>query len=141
MPAFLSAPHVRHPVRRLDALRAHPQVAVPIDTEGFPPEVLLLRGVVDVTEVDGLPAEYRASAIPYLGEAEAEAYVDHRSSGQARSCLRRTGSCACRSTTPGLSLPIVSVVDAVESGDPGLTRKDRLRQCPEIARSRDHLCR
>lgn len=59
----------------------------------------------------------------------------------AQPCLRRTGSCACRSTTPGLSLPIVSVVDVVERGDPGLTRKDRLRQCREISGSRDHLCR
>ena len=63
MPAFLSAPRVRHPARRLAALRAHPQVAVSIDTEGFPPEVLLIRGVVDVTEVDGVPSEYRAAAI------------------------------------------------------------------------------
>ena len=91
MPAFLSAPHVRHPVRRLEALRARPQVAVSIDTEGFPPEVLLIRGVVDVTEVEGVPSEYRAAAIRYLGEAEAAAYlstIDRPGTRMARIALR-----------------------------------------------------
>ena len=75
MPAFLSAPHVRHPASRLRALRARPQVAVSIDTEGFPPDVLLIRGVVEVAEVDGVPAEYRAAAYRYLGDTEAAAYL------------------------------------------------------------------
>jgi hypothetical protein len=44
MPTFLSAPHVRRPARRLAALRTNPDVAVTIDTETFPPQVLLLRG-------------------------------------------------------------------------------------------------
>ena len=40
MPTFLSAPHVRHAAARLGALRANPQVAITIDTDSFPPEVL-----------------------------------------------------------------------------------------------------
>lgn len=36
MPTFLSAPHVRHPAGRLRALRVNPDVAITIDTEGFP---------------------------------------------------------------------------------------------------------
>jgi len=43
MPTFLSAPHVRHPAARLGALRARPEVAVTIDTEGFPPDALSVR--------------------------------------------------------------------------------------------------
>jgi hypothetical protein len=36
MPTFVSAPHVRRPAARLRALRAHPDVAITIDTEAFP---------------------------------------------------------------------------------------------------------
>jgi hypothetical protein len=53
MPTVLSAPHVRHAAARLGALRANPDVAITIDTEGFPPAVLLVRGRVSVTEVAG----------------------------------------------------------------------------------------
>jgi hypothetical protein len=53
---------VRHPRRRLRALRANPDVTVMIDTETFPPEVLTLRGRVEITEVDGVPPEYAAAA-------------------------------------------------------------------------------
>ena len=53
MPTFVAAPHARHPARRIDALRARPDVAVSIDTETFPPDVLLLRGPATVTEVNG----------------------------------------------------------------------------------------
>jgi Pyridoxamine 5'-phosphate oxidase len=37
------------------ALRANPKVALSIDTEGFPPRVLLLRGTAHVEIVDGVP--------------------------------------------------------------------------------------
>jgi hypothetical protein len=49
MPTFLAAPHVRHAPGRLRALRANPNVAVTIDTETFPPEVLALRGRVEIS--------------------------------------------------------------------------------------------
>src|SRR5215208_5325550 len=43
MPTFISAPHVRHAAYRVRALRANPEVAVTIDTDTFPPEVLSIR--------------------------------------------------------------------------------------------------
>jgi|SRR5215471_13922124 len=75
MPTFLAAPHVRHPAGRLQALRARPDAAVTIDTEPFPPEVLTIRGRVEITEVDGIPAEYAAAARRYMDEDAARTYL------------------------------------------------------------------
>jgi hypothetical protein len=75
MPTFISAPHVHAPARRIRALRSHPDVAVTIDTEGFPPNVLLLRGRVTVTELDGVDPDYAAAAHRYLGEEGAVGYL------------------------------------------------------------------
>jgi hypothetical protein len=44
--------------RKLPALRRHPAVALTIDTEVHPPDVLLLRGVAELDPVDGIPEEY-----------------------------------------------------------------------------------
>jgi hypothetical protein len=76
MPTFLAAPHVRHAAERLRALRANPAVAVTIDTETFPPEVLTVRGRVTISEVEGIPAEYASAARRYLGDEAARAYLD-----------------------------------------------------------------
>lgn len=46
-----NAPKLRH-------LRRNPQVALTIDTETFPPKILLIRGVADLELVDGIPDEY-----------------------------------------------------------------------------------
>jgi hypothetical protein len=75
MPTFVAAPHVRHPARRLEALKQHPEVAVTIDTERFPPEVLTIRGKAAVTVVDGIPEEYALSAERYLGADAAREYL------------------------------------------------------------------
>ena len=75
MPTFLAAPHVRHAAGRLRALRANPDVAVTIDTETFPPEVLTLRGRVAISEVEGIPPEYASAARRYLGDEAARAYL------------------------------------------------------------------
>ena len=75
MPTFLAAPHVRHAAGRVQALRANPDVAVTIDTETFPPEVLTIRGRVEITEVDGIPAEYAAAARRYMDEDAARTYL------------------------------------------------------------------
>lgn len=40
MPSFISAPHVRHAAYRLRALRANPDVAITIETDSFPPQVV-----------------------------------------------------------------------------------------------------
>jgi hypothetical protein len=50
-------------------LRTHPDVAVTIDTDNFPPLVLTMRGRVSLTEVDGLTPEYEEAAHRYLSEA------------------------------------------------------------------------
>jgi hypothetical protein len=44
--------------RKIQALRARPDVAITIDRPGPPPEVLLLRGPTEITAVDGLVPEY-----------------------------------------------------------------------------------
>lgn len=44
LPTFISAPHVSHAAYRVRALRANPEVAISIDTESSPPEVLSIRG-------------------------------------------------------------------------------------------------
>jgi hypothetical protein len=75
MPTFLAAPHVRHPAGRLRALRANPDVAVTIDTETFPPEVLTIRGRVEISEVEGVPRDYRSAARRFLGDAAAAAFL------------------------------------------------------------------
>jgi hypothetical protein len=87
MPTFIAAPHVRHAAGRLRALRANSAVAVAIDTEGFPPEALSIRGTASVSEVAGVAPEYALAARRYLGEEGAAAYLaslDHPSTRMAR---------------------------------------------------------
>lgn len=91
MPTFIAAPHVRHPAARLRALRMHPDVAVTIDTEASPPEVLSIRGRVEITEFDGIPPEYASAARRYLGEEVAREYlagIDQPGTRMARIDLR-----------------------------------------------------
>jgi hypothetical protein len=93
MPTFVSAPHIRRPAARLGALRAHPEVAITIDTESFPPMVLSVRGRVSLAEVAGVPAEYRLAARRYLGEEAAAAYlaqIDQPVTTMARIAVRPT---------------------------------------------------
>ena len=75
MPTYISAPHIRRPAARIADLRARPAVAITIDTDTSPPEVLLVRGRATVTEVDGVDPDYAASARQYLGEEEGSAFV------------------------------------------------------------------
>jgi hypothetical protein len=49
---------------------------VTIDTETFPPEVLTMRGRVEISEVEGVPPEYAAAARRYLGEEAAGTYLE-----------------------------------------------------------------
>jgi hypothetical protein len=106
MPTFIAAPHIRQPAGRLKALRANPAVAITIDTEGFPPDVLLLRGRAEVTEVDGVDPDYGSSARRYLGQPDAEEYlrqIDHPSTRMARVSMRPTwvGIVDFRTRQPG----------------------------------------
>ena len=93
MPTFISAPHVRHPAYRVRALRANPEVAVTIDMESFPPEVVTIRGTAEVSEVQGIVPEYALAAHRYLGDEEAPPYltqIDHPSTRMARIAVRPT---------------------------------------------------
>ena len=93
MPTFIRAPHVAAPARRLTALRARPDVAVSIDTESGPAQVLLLRGTADVTDVDGIDPDYARSARKYLGEDASRDYLamlDQPGTRMARIAVRPT---------------------------------------------------
>jgi Pyridoxamine 5'-phosphate oxidase len=93
MPTFVRAPHVPAPARRLAALRARPDVAVSIDTESSPAQVLMLRGKAQVTEVDGIDPDYADSARQYLGEEAAGQYLamaDQPGTRMARITVRPT---------------------------------------------------
>ncbi len=91
MPTFISAPHIAHAAYRVKALQQHPEIAISIDTESFPPEVLSLRGTAEVTEVDGVDPEYAQAAHRYLGSEQATPYlaqIDQPGTRMARIALR-----------------------------------------------------
>nr|WP_042196059.1 pyridoxamine 5'-phosphate oxidase family protein [Kibdelosporangium sp. MJ126-NF4]CEL22380.1 hypothetical protein [Kibdelosporangium sp. MJ126-NF4]CTQ89235.1 hypothetical protein [Kibdelosporangium sp. MJ126-NF4] len=56
--------------RKIKALRERPDVAITIDTPSTPPEVLLLRGKAEVTDVDGMVPEYGLAHKRYAGEEQ-----------------------------------------------------------------------
>ena len=53
---------------KVQALRRNPSVAITIDSNDWPHEVLLVRGTARVEEQDGITEEYAASARRYLGD-------------------------------------------------------------------------
>ena len=93
MPTFISAPHVRHPAGRLRDLRRNPEMAISIDTESTPPQVLSIRGTATIHEVDGIVPEYAAAAPRYLGQDQASEYlaqIDQPITRMARIAVRPT---------------------------------------------------
>lgn len=54
---------------KVKALQQNPRVSITIDTDGYPPKALLLRGSVSVEIVDGVPDEYLASGKNVPAEA------------------------------------------------------------------------
>jgi hypothetical protein len=93
MPTFISAPHVRHPAGRIRDLRKNPQIAVSIDTDDFPPQVLSMRGTATIDDVDGIVPEYASAAVRYLGQDEASEYlaqIDQPITRMARIAVRPT---------------------------------------------------
>ena len=60
---------------KLRALSARPDVAVTIDRAGPPPETLMIRGRIELDEVDGVPTEYREMQARYYGAEQAAAAV------------------------------------------------------------------
>ena len=61
---------------KVNVLRRNPAVAVTINTSAPPYKVLLIRGRAEVELVDGIPAEYAASARHYFGEEQGAAWCD-----------------------------------------------------------------
>jgi hypothetical protein len=93
LPTFISAPHVSHAAYRVRALRANPDVAVSIDTESSPPEVLSIRGKAEIIEIDGIADEYAEAAHRFLGSEQAAGYlaqVDQPETRMARISVRPT---------------------------------------------------
>lgn len=98
------------PAHRLKALRERPDVAVTIDTEAQPPEVLLLRGRVSITEVDGMVPEQAQAARRFLGEEGGAGYVagaEHPETRMARIALKPSwvGVLDFRTRRPGIMTP------------------------------------
>ena len=60
---------------KVQALQANPAVAITIDGDTWPYKVLLVRGLAQVTMVDGVPEEYAAAARRYFGEEQGAAWV------------------------------------------------------------------
>ena len=61
---------------KVAALRAHPQVALTIDTAEPPFKVLQIRGTAVVSIVDGVSAEMQAASIRYMGQEAGQAWVE-----------------------------------------------------------------
>jgi Pyridoxamine 5'-phosphate oxidase len=77
--------------RKIDALRARPDVAITIDVGSTPPEALLIRGRASVTDVAGVVPEYALAQRRYGGEEQAKANIaaiDHQGTRMARIAIR-----------------------------------------------------
>ena len=59
---------------KVEALKDGMPVAVSIDSEAWPPKVLLIRGTVKVNAVDGMVPEYALSAERYFGEEQGKGW-------------------------------------------------------------------
>jgi hypothetical protein len=60
---------------KLKALQSGDRVALTIDTNDPPHHILSIRGTAEVTEIQGVVAEYAQAAVRYLGKDRGEAYV------------------------------------------------------------------
>src|SRR5258705_1466451 len=52
---------------KVSALKTNPKVAFTVDTNAFPPHVLLVRGTAAIDIVDGVPHEYLAASRKGVG--------------------------------------------------------------------------
>ncbi|MGP4104966.1 pyridoxamine 5'-phosphate oxidase family protein [Nonomuraea sp. KM90] len=78
MATYLAGPAmgVRHPARRVAALRMNAAVDLNISTDANPPHALSIRGRAAVTEVDGVADEYVQAAERYLGKDAAASLLE-----------------------------------------------------------------
>jgi PPOX class probable F420-dependent enzyme len=61
---------------KVAAIRAHPRVALTIDTAEPPFRVLQIRGTAAVRQVDGVPPEMEAASTRYMGPEAGQAWVE-----------------------------------------------------------------
>jgi hypothetical protein len=59
---------------KMEALQANPKVALTIDTNTFPPNILLVRGTASVEIVDGVAPEYLEGAKKYVAPTQWEMF-------------------------------------------------------------------
>jgi pyridoxamine 5'-phosphate oxidase-like protein len=59
---------------KVSALKANPKVAFTVDTNAFPPHVLLVRGTAAIEMVDGVPPEYFAASRKGVGPDQWDAF-------------------------------------------------------------------
>jgi len=59
---------------KVKALEAHPRVAITIDTQAFPPNVLLIRGTATLELVDGVPDDYVEASRRLVGDEQMPAW-------------------------------------------------------------------
>lgn len=76
---------------KVAALRAHPQVALTIDTAEPPFKVLQIRGTAAASIVDGVSPEMEAASIRYMGQEAGQAWIE-----QAARLSRQTARIAIR---------------------------------------------
>ncbi len=73
---------------KLPALRSNPAVSLTIDTESFPPKILLIRGLAELDVVEGIPDEYLegngANSMTHEQRVEWEAEVRSLYDGMVR---------------------------------------------------------
>jgi PPOX class probable F420-dependent enzyme len=60
---------------KVKALRRDPRIAVTIDQEGFPAQVLLLRGTAQLQEITGVVPEYAEAARRYMGDEQGRGWA------------------------------------------------------------------
>jgi PPOX class probable F420-dependent enzyme len=60
---------------KLRALRQNPRVSVTVDSNAWPYHVLLLRGDVQIEDLDDVSPEYATAARRYLGDDAGDAWV------------------------------------------------------------------
>lgn len=74
---------------KLKALAKNPKVAITIDNNEFPHNVLMIRGSVRLQPVDGIVPEYAAAAERYFGREQGAAWVKQLS-GMVSGMVRLT---------------------------------------------------
>ena len=78
---------------KIRAIRARPDIAIDIDATMHPPEILLIRGRAEITDVSGVVPEFVAANIRYGGSIFGGgriAEVDHPTTRMVRIGVRPT---------------------------------------------------